>query len=157
MKWKKIEKLTAITYSRGLSFAREIKAVKYIECSALTREVLKIVFEKRVRAVLRTMFIYFVPFLTSDFKEKKYLDYRSNERALVLNDIFVIQRITSITFLIIVNISANTDIIRGAYFDLKSIMQTDKNYKILQTEENDFKEVIESQRGFNVILVVKDA
>ena len=44
------KKLKPITYSQGLQLMTEIDAVKYMECSSLTREGLEQVFEEAVRA-----------------------------------------------------------------------------------------------------------
>ncbi|CAI5449134.1 unnamed protein product [Caenorhabditis angaria] len=45
-------RLTPISQTQGYVMAREIKAVKYLECSALTQRGLKQVFDEAIRAVL---------------------------------------------------------------------------------------------------------
>jgi Ras-related C3 botulinum toxin substrate 1 len=48
----KEKRLAPIGYMQGLVMAREINAVKYLECSALTQKGLKNVFDEAIRAVL---------------------------------------------------------------------------------------------------------
>ncbi len=48
----KEKKLVPITYPVAMQMAKDIGAVKYLECSALTQKGLKQVFDEAIRAVL---------------------------------------------------------------------------------------------------------
>jgi len=44
-------RMAPIQYSQGVAMAKDIGAVKYLECSALTQKGLKTVFDDAIRAV----------------------------------------------------------------------------------------------------------
>lgn len=48
----KKRKLSPVTYHKGLAMSADIKAINYIECSALTQERLKNIFDEAIRAAL---------------------------------------------------------------------------------------------------------
>src|SRR4051812_7899586 len=46
------KRMSPITYPQGLQMAKDVSAVRYLECSALTQKGLKNVFDEAIRAVL---------------------------------------------------------------------------------------------------------
>ncbi|KAJ1667857.1 Rho GTPase protein rac1 [Coemansia sp. RSA 1813] len=46
------KRMLPITFSQGMQMMKDIQAVKYLECSALTQKCLKNVFDEAIRAVL---------------------------------------------------------------------------------------------------------
>jgi hypothetical protein len=46
-----LSRMSPIQYSQGVAMCKDISAVKYLECSALTQKGLKTVFDEAIRAV----------------------------------------------------------------------------------------------------------
>lgn len=53
-----ISRMAPIQYSQGVAMAKDIQAVKYLECSALTQKGLKTVFDDAIRAVCVSCFLF---------------------------------------------------------------------------------------------------
>lgn len=50
--------MAPIQYSQGVAMSKDVGAVKYLECSALTQKGLKTVFDEAIRAVCE--YLYFL-------------------------------------------------------------------------------------------------
>jgi hypothetical protein len=48
-----VSRMAPIQYSQGVAMSKDIGAVKYLECSALTQKGLKTVFDEAIRAVCK--------------------------------------------------------------------------------------------------------
>ena len=52
VRWLRDKRLEPITYPEGLQMMKDITAIRYVECSSLTQNGLKEVFDEAIRAVL---------------------------------------------------------------------------------------------------------
>lgn len=52
-------RMAPIQYAQGVAMSKDIGAVKYLECSALTQKGLKTVFDEAIRAVCKCHFVLF--------------------------------------------------------------------------------------------------
>jgi hypothetical protein len=52
--------MAPIQYSQGVAMSKDVGAVKYLECSALTQKGLKTVFDEAIRAVCGCLSIFLV-------------------------------------------------------------------------------------------------
>lgn len=53
-------RMAPIQYSQGVAMSKDVGAVKYLECSALTQKGLKTVFDEAIRAVCECLSIFLV-------------------------------------------------------------------------------------------------
>ena len=79
------KKLAAVSHQQGMQLAKEVKAIKYLECSALTQTGLQAVFDEAIRAVLQP------GGGKGGKKEKKALFYNIYLDCLVDDSFFIIQ------------------------------------------------------------------